>query len=148
MTTNQHILLSGIVSGALYAVFRSLELAVVSFVWGVALDIDHVLDYLREYGARLDTTLFFDSFAQTRYNRTVLFFHGWEWLAVWGALALISNWSGWAVGLTVATAHHLVADQAANSPSRWGYSLLWRARHGFLAIKSFPHTAQPPAPVP
>ena len=148
MTTTQHTVLSAAVSGVLYAAFRSVEPALWAFVWGVALDIDHVLDYLREYGARFNARLFFGSFEQTRYHRTVLLFHGWEWIAIWGAATWLSGWSAWALGLTVGTAHHLIADQWTNSPGAWGYSLVWRARHRFLATKAFPHTAKPPAHVP
>jgi len=134
-----HTILSTVVAGVLYAVFRSWELAAASVLAGVLVDLDHFMDYFIEYGPRADRTLFFRSFGAGLYRKIYIPIHGWEWIAICAVIAWLADWNIWWIGMAVGLTHHLIADQIVNGASRFGYSLLWRAAHGFDPAKTFIH---------
>jgi hypothetical protein len=100
---------------------------------GILIDLDHIVDYMIEFGPRFDRKQFFDYFYKKEYRRVVLVFHGWEWLLFLGVLAWQTGWNPWYVGLLAGIGHHLVLDQLANSAKPLGYSVLWRWLNGFRA---------------
>lgn len=138
MKLPHHVAASAVVSGALYAAFRSPGLTIASFLSGVFIDLDHLLDYAREHGITLDPAHFFDACHERQFERAVLVLHGWEWLAVLGVAAWLTAWNPWVLGALVGVAQHLALDQLHNRASRWGYSLVWRWKNGFLFERTFP----------
>ena len=114
-------------------------MAAASFMAGWAIDMDHVLDYLVEFGARSDWRNFFRSFYDSQYTRIYILFHAWEWLAVLAAAAMLSGWNPWATGLLLGATHHMILDQLSNGVSAAGYSLLWRLSVGFAPDPAFPY---------
>jgi len=138
MKLPQHAAASLAVSAALYAAVRSPALAVSSFAAGVLVDLDHIHDYLREYGPSIDLAEFFRVCHGRQFEKGVLVLHGWEWLVVLAAGAWLMQWNPWLLGALVGLGHHLVLDQMTNGVSRWGYSLLWRWRHQFAFDRTFP----------
>lgn len=138
MRVQYHTALSTIVSAGLFAFFRSWPLTVASFLTGVLVDIDHVIDYVFRHGVQFNVKRFFRTSYERQYVHAVLIFHGWEWLGVLGFLAILSNADLWVIGLLVGYSHHLVLDQIGNRPHALGYSVMWRIRHGFLFDAVFP----------
>lgn len=145
MRLQHHATISAVVSGGLYAAFKSPELAAASFVSGVFMDLDHLCDYVREYGWRIDVKEFFRVCHGHQFQQAVLVLHGWEWLAVWAWLAWACAWSPWLLGILIGFCHHLVCDQLANGVSRWGYFLLWRMKKRFSFAATFPKDKHPHA---
>jgi hypothetical protein len=133
-----HIALSSVVSLFLWAVFRSYALAFSNLLAGVLIDLDHLIDHFAHYGFRTSVREFFDACYERTYHRAYLVLHGWEWLGGVLFAAWASGWNPWLVGLLVGWTQHLVADQFSNRPSPWGYSLLYRIRHGWNFGKTFP----------
>jgi hypothetical protein len=138
-----HVGLSLSVAVAVYAVNRSVAMAAASFVAGVFVDVDHVFDYLREYGLRLDGRFFFRSFHQTLYRHVVLFLHSWEWLILLAAAALWSRGGSVLTGVCIGLGQHLVADQFTNGISRWGYFFFYRIGKKFVTGRIFPGKGLP-----
>jgi hypothetical protein len=130
--------LSGIISAALWLGFRSTGLALGSFCTGVFIDLDHWVDYFRDYGFPKSLGHFFDAAYDRTYSQAHLPLHGWEWLAVGAAVTWCTSGNEWVLGALVGWTHHLVADQVMNRPSRWGYSLLYRWKTGFDFKAAFP----------
>jgi hypothetical protein len=138
MRVSRHIAASAALSALVYAGTGSTGATVSSFLAGWVIDTDHLLDYAVEHGPRFDPAFFFATFREDRYRKARVVLHGWEWPLV---LALVS----WAFGTEMVTAglafgwlQHLVFDQITNGARPLGYSLLWRAAHGFDYRASFP----------
>jgi hypothetical protein len=138
-----HIGLSLVVSFTIYAVFRSTSMAVASFVSGVLVDLDHIFDYLREYGFRINANHFFRVCHQTLFRRIVLFMHAWEWLVLLAAGAVWSRGGSVLTGVFIGLGQHLIADQFTNKIDKCGYFLLFRLRNGFVARRIFPGKGLP-----
>lgn len=143
MKAGQHIACSGILSGALYLVCPSPEMAVASFLAGVLIDIDHCVDYVIEFGFRPDWHRFFRSFEEGQYTRIYIVFHGWEWLPVLGLMSWLTGYDPFFVGALFGVAQHLILDQLTNGASSLGYSLLWRWSRGFAPNLAFPYKGTP-----
>lgn len=138
MKLEQHTIVSTAFSAALYVVFRSWPMAAAAFVAGVFVDVDHVLDYVAEHGAKPDLKLFFRTCYDRKLKRAILVFHGWEWLVLCAVGAWASGWNPWLTGLALGFGQHMLFDQLSNGPSALGYSLLWRWSVKFDHQVAFP----------
>lgn len=138
MKVQYHIAISIPLAGALFAVFRSWELAAASLVGGIFIDLDHFLDYFVEYGMNLDLRNFFSSFPEGRYRRIFILLHAWELLLLSAFAAWLTHWNPYAVGLFQGYGQHMIADQLANGVAVFEYSLLWRCARRFDASDAFP----------
>ena len=107
-----------------------------SLIFGVLVDLDHLIDYWYSEGRICFDT---HTFLKTRYwqksGRLFVFFHAFEYLPlvflVWHA------WKGrkWAVAATAAMSSHVLADHMANELRPLGYFILYRLAHGFRAAE-------------
>jgi len=133
-----HIVVSGVAAAVLWAGFRSSALALASVLTGVFIDLDHWLDYFREYGFRLSVRAFFDVSRRRAWRHLYLVLHGWEWLVVLLVACAATNWNPWLVGACIGWTHHLVADQIVNRPVLLGYWLVYRWAHRFEKEAMYP----------
>ena len=138
MKLHQHAAASAAISAVLYGVFRSWGMAAACLLSGVFIDLDHILDYLREHGRPFDVKEFFHVCHERKFSQGVLVLHGWEWAAAGAALAWAYHWEPWLAGLAIGLGQHLVLDQLANGVSPWGYFFLWRFKNGFAFEPTFP----------
>ena len=139
MKIKYHTTISAILSGGLYAVTKSWELSAASFVSGLLIDIDHIIDYLFFYGLPFDVRLFFQSFNEEgEYDRAFYVLHGWEWLAFWTFVSWVSVWNLWIVGVLIGFAQHMILDQIGNNARAWSYSLYGRWKRHFDYKRCFP----------
>ena len=132
------MLLSAAISGGLYALSRSWELSAAAFISGVFLDVDHIPEYLREYGWRFDVGQFFRASYDREYKKVILVFHAWEWLPLAVLAAWASGWNPWVAGFVIGWLQHMLADQLGNTPNPWAYLITWRWRKGFDHQIAFP----------
>ena len=138
MRLEHHVMLSAAVSGVVYAASRSWPATLSSLAVGILLDGDHVLDYLREYGFRLNLRELFHASYERTFKRTFLVLHAWEWTPLVIAAVWWSGANPWLAGAAIGWFQHLLADQLVNTPNKWAYSIIWRWRHGFDHKVSFP----------
>ena len=138
MRLPQHLGVSVVISSVTFAASRSFTITAASLLAGVFLDLDHIFDYVREYGPRPDPRFFFHSFNATLYRRVVLPFHCWEWPALLIAISIETRGNPAAVGLLIGMAQHLTADQFTNKVSGWGYFLTYRVKQRFITRNIFP----------
>jgi hypothetical protein len=127
-----HVAASAAVSGVLYGVTRSVTITAVSFFCGFLIDIDHVFDYLREYGFRFSLKAFFAAFYGNRFKRLILIFHGWEWMLLLLFLSWRSGWNEVLVGLFFGAVSHLIIDQMGNEVTGPGYFFCYRVAKRFM----------------
>ena len=131
MRPSVHLGASAVISLTLFAVTRSPGLAGISFLSGTLLDLDHVLDYIREYGIPVNPKKFFRTFYGNRFRKYIFIFHAWEWLPVLYFGSQVSGWHTVPVGLLIGFLHHMVIDQAGNGVTSGAYFFIWRASRRF-----------------
>lgn len=126
-----HAAVSLVLSALVWLWLRSIGAAVACFVTGVFVDLDHLPDYIRRYGARIRPRHLFQVFEFEAFDNIFIFLHAWEWIAV----ALIILWfiDGKPVlaGALIGFAAHLIMDQLVNGHGPWSYFLTFRAAHRF-----------------
>jgi hypothetical protein len=127
-----HLAASAVLSGTVYFLTKSVTVAGVSFFTGFLIDVDHVVDYFREYGFRGDVKEFFRVFYETRFKKLLLLFHAWEWVAGLSVLAWISGRNEIILGLLIGAGQHLLLDQFFNEVAPWGYFFTYRVAKRFL----------------
>ena len=137
MRPEYHVIASTVASAALYATTGSLPAAVACAVSGVAIDGDHVLDYMVEYGPRFQPRHFFDVWRHGALHRAFLVCHSWELVIILGIAGWFVSAGGILLGLFVGLGHHLLLDQLAYWPHPLAYTFLWRWRNGFELRRSF-----------
>jgi hypothetical protein len=128
-------------------IFKSWGLAVASFISGIFIDLDHIIDYLIAHGLHFDIKEFSIFFHEKRYWKTAsrywkinLVFHGWEWLIILSIMANLTNWNPWVIGVLIGFGQHIIFDALNNRPHSWittflAYSLLWRWKNN-LEVKT------------
>ena len=128
-----HIAASTVISALLFGITKSVGITMVSFFTGFLIDIDHVFDYVREYGFQVSREKFFRVFYENRFRKLLLVFHGWEWIGILFLLARYCDRSGWALGMAIGALQHLVLDQIGNTVTGPGYFFVYRIWKRFAA---------------
>jgi hypothetical protein len=132
-----HIAASTAVSGIIYLTTKSLALSAASFIVGIFIDLDHILDVMREHGSTVTIKDFFQICHTAQFERIFLLCHGWEWLFVGTAIAWYTSWNEWVVGALIGYTHHMILDTIHNSTNLRSYSLLYRWKNDFHFDKVF-----------
>ncbi|MEW6713670.1 MAG: hypothetical protein AB1306_01070 [Nitrospirota bacterium] len=135
MTPSYHVVASTAISAILFLIFRSWGLAIASFISGVFIDLDHVLDYIFEHGLPRDVKKFFHFFYGEKYKKLTLILHGWEWLFLMAIVSWLTGWPPWVTGLTIGWGQHMLFDRFYNISTFGSYSFFWRLKNGFDATK-------------
>lgn len=132
----QHAVVSLGLSGLLYLAFKSWALAAANLISGVFIDLDYAADYLMQHGTLFRIKGFFNAYHEGTLLRVRLF-HGWEWLAVWGLAAWLTDWEPWITGTLLGFTQHLLLDKINFGESFLCYSFLWRWKKGFKSEAIF-----------
>lgn len=138
MRLKKHTAYSVIIGGLLYMVFKSWALSLSCIVSGIFIDLDHIIDVVREHGRGVTVKDFFRICNNAQFNRIILILHGWEWLPVWAFTAWLTDWNPWITGTIIGFGQHLVLDAYSNSSNFSSYSLLWRWKNDFHFDTLFP----------
>ncbi len=138
MRLHQHTAFSITVAGILYLIFKSWGLALASLISGILVDLDHIVDVVREHGWSIKTKDFFRLCKTGQFDRIILVWHGWEWIILWAAAAWITEWNPWMTGVFIGLAHHMILDTYINATNPWSYSLIWRWKKDFHFDTIFP----------
>lgn len=138
MKIEHHLGISVIISTAMHLVFRSWSLTTASFLSGIFIDLDHVIDYILVNGFRYDSKHFFEYFYEEQHKKITLIFHGWEWLIFLYALMILTDFNFLVMGLFVGYGHHIISDYLYSKASFRSYSVFWRWKHDFNSELIFP----------
>jgi len=131
MKLGHHITISTGISAVVYHLSGSLGLTLVSFLSGILMDLDHVVDYALHHGRKFDIRDFFSFFAEERYKRLMLIFHGWEWLIGLLFLSWLTKWNVLITGIFIGFSQHLLMDKLYNISRFSSYSFFYRLSVGF-----------------
>lgn len=138
MKLEHHIAFSTIISGILYAIFKSWGLSIAAFISGIFIDLDHVVDYVIAHGLHFNVKGFFPFFYEEKHNKITLIFHGWEFLIFFAAAAWFTDFNLLVTGVLIGYGHHIVLDFFYSKASFWSYSLIWRWKNKFDSKRIFP----------
>ena len=131
MKLHYHVVASTTISGLIYLIFKSWGLASASFLSGVFIDLDHILDVAREHGWSVKIRDFFHICHTAQFDRIILILHGWEWMLLGWVLAWYLHWNIWVTGFLIGLSQHMLIDAVTNSPGFLTYSILWRWKQQF-----------------
>lgn len=127
----QHIAISIGVSALVWACFRSSAAAMACFLTGVFLDIDHLIDYVVNYGLQFRVKRFFKAFEYEAFENIFIFLHSWEFIIIYLVLLWLIDWKPVAIGAVIGIIVHLLLDHFFNNHSKWAYFLSYRLFHRF-----------------
>ena len=126
-----HAAISGVISIAVWYYFKSAECAVISFIAGVFIDLDHLIDFYTNHRFTLKVKRIYCVCARMRLKRLYLGLHSYEIvILLWAAIyifALSNYWKALAIGVT----QHIISDQIANPLNNLGYFFTYRILKGF-----------------
>jgi len=126
-----HIAISIGVSALVWAIFRSSTAALACFLTGVFLDIDHLVDYVINYGWRIRVKHVFHAFEYEAFENIIIFLHSWEFIFIYLALLWLVDWKPVAIGAVIGIIVHLLLDHFFNNHSKLAYFLSYRLFHRF-----------------
>ena len=135
MKPGNHIIISIGVSVGLYLYFHSFLAAFISFLSGVFIDIDHVLDYILHGKISLHLVDYYLFSLEKQFSKIFLFFHSFEviilfWIVI-SYFKLNLYWICLCIGLT----QHLILDSIFNNLNQFisphAYFFIYRLIKGF-----------------
>ena len=138
MRTSNHVIASTVFSSGLYCVTKSPVISVSSFLIGIFLDIDHLIDYWRQHPGSLDYYHFIETCEKYRLQLVTLFLHSYELLLACVTLVFFTK-SALLFGISLGFAQHLFFDTITNSVNddHSSYFFLYRWYVGFDIRKVF-----------
>ncbi|MEW6602255.1 MAG: hypothetical protein AB1499_14885, partial [Nitrospirota bacterium] len=131
MKLHQHTAYSVIIGGILFMIFKSWAMSLACILSGIFIDLDHIIDVVREHGWHVGVKRFFYICENAQFNRIILILHGWEWLPVWAVAAWLTGWNPWITGMLLGLSQHMILDASSNSSNFSSYSLIWRCKNDF-----------------
>ena len=131
MLPSRHLVATTLISVLFWRYFGSFKYALVSFLAGIFIDLDHFLDYYLHHGRKIKLRQFYNFFTKGEMEFVVLVFHSFELIiALWLAIALFRLgifWLALAVGLT----QHMFFDLLANAVKPQAYFVIYRIKKSF-----------------
>lgn len=141
MKIQHHIVSSALIASILYLFFKSWNMALICFLSGILIDLDHIYDYTREFGFPFKIKDFFNTAYDGEVSRWTVVLHSWEVLFLIGIIAWFTNWNPWITGVLVGFGHHIVLDMLDKDERLRSYSFIWRWKNNFEFEVIFPNTA-------
>lgn len=117
MRTFGHIITSAGIGLASYARYKSPPAAIASFLAGWLIDLDHIVDYVRAHGWKLNWARFNEAAHEKYSGKLYLPLHSFELLALFFVFFRGTRLQPYRVGITASILTHLLLDQKCN-PSR------------------------------
>jgi hypothetical protein len=114
MKPEYHVASSALVAGILYLLFKSWSMALSCFLSGILIDIDHVYDYIKEFGFPFKVKDFVNTVYNNDISRLTFAFHSWEILLMLEIIAWFTKWNPWIVGIIIGFGHHIILDKLNN----------------------------------
>ncbi len=134
MRTVGHIITSAGVSCASYYVYRSPKAAWASFLVGFLIDLDHIFDYVRAHGWKMNWSKVKEASHENYSGKLYLPLHSYELIAIFFLLFKGKSRQPYRVGITLSLLTHLLLDQRCNPSRKAGtYFLASRIRKRFNA---------------
>lgn len=119
------------ISVFVWAHFQSAWCALVSFLAGVLIDLDHLFDYFSIHRFTFNVRKIYYCCLYMRLKNLYLLLHSYElvallWIATY-VFSLSNTWKAVAIGMT----QHIILDQMVNPMKTFGYFIVFRISKGF-----------------
>jgi len=114
-----------------YLIFKSFFGALICFLAGILIDVDHFFDYVRDTGWNLNLKQFFNYSYRAQYERSYLFLHAYEHLLPIAIIIVISNYNIFIIAAGVGFTQHLILDHIFNPVRPMAYFLTYRLKNRF-----------------
>lgn len=101
---------------------------------GVAVDIDHLIDYLLAFGFNFRLEYFLNGYQFLKSDKIYILFHGWEYVIILVILVKVfknEKFRAVFLGLALGLFFHLAADTFINNIPLKSYSIIYRAEKKF-----------------
>lgn len=133
MRTLGHIITSAGVAAATYHRYKNPGAAIASFLAGWLIDLDHVVDYVKAHGWKLNWEKMNEAKHEHYSGKLYLLLHSYELIALFFVLFRSPAKHPYRVGITVSVLTHLLLDQKCNPCRKPGtYFLCNRIRKRFM----------------
>jgi hypothetical protein len=144
MRPSRHFVVSVSLVAAVWFFTKSVYAAVLCFVSGFLMDLDHVLEYIIHYGWKaFNIKKLYLACEQTpkqegelAFRKLYFVFHAAEFMLVLWVLTIFLR-NKYILALTLGYSAHLVMDYIGNSAHLKFYFISWRALNSFDAECSF-----------
>ena len=131
MKPTGHAIFSCIIGLFVWYYFKSAGAAIVSFLTGIFIDLDHFFDYYANKHFTLSLKKVYDASCDDSFDKFYLLLNSYELvIALWVLIAAFSLgifWKAVAIGFT----QHMILDQLTNPLTVPGYFLIYRIMKGF-----------------
>lgn len=131
MNLKSHLSVSFVISALIVILFESWPLAVMSFISGVFIDMDHWCDFIYHRGFKLSPRKFFEFYNEHGLVKSFVVLHAWEWLVLLVAASWYSGWNPWLTGILIGVGHHMIFDQIFNPTRPLSYFMTYRIINKF-----------------
>jgi len=135
MKPEHHIIASIVVSSAIYFFFNSISAALISFVSGVFIDIDHFLDYILHGKFSLHLKDYYLFSLERQFSKIYLFFHSFEIIILLWVMISYFKLNLFRIAFVIGLTQHLILDSIFNSYTvlinPLAYFFAFRAAKGF-----------------
>jgi len=121
-----HVAASGIISAISWFYFKSFGYCLITFLSGILIDADHLLDYALSYKFTFNARKIYEACKKMELKKFYIVLHSFEIVIIlWAAIYIFSLskfWQAIALGLT----QHIVLDQLTNPIRPLGYFFIYR----------------------
>ncbi|MBL7130357.1 MAG: hypothetical protein ISS45_02990 [Candidatus Omnitrophica bacterium] len=127
MSPTGHLVSSLIGAGIIYSIFGSFISAVIFFISGVFIDLDHIFDYVRQYGLKsLNIRTLSEICYEHKLDKLTIIFHSFEFLLILWIFITIFKLNIFWIALALGISVHLIIDQLSNGTFALSYFLTYR----------------------
>ncbi|ERR1035437_519581 len=136
MKMEQHIAVSVPVAAGVWFTTHNWYYVAMSLFLGFLIDVDHVIDYIREEG-KFDMRHLFVKSYEGDFRHLYVIFHAFEYILIaWLAGFFMHNYT-FSMVFTVAYLSHMIPDQLMNNVKPFGYFLTYRIYKRFVMTELF-----------
>lgn len=136
MRTSGHIVVSAAIGLITYVSYGEVGPAVVSFLVGTLIDLDHVIDYIYAHGKKWDWKKVNAAHHEKVSGKLYVPLHSYELILIYFLLTLDPSLTPWRVGITISLIAHFLCDQFFNPNRKFStYFLINRILNKFEAKK-------------
>jgi membrane-bound metal-dependent hydrolase YbcI (DUF457 family) len=130
----QHAIISILISGAVFLIFKSVTASALALLSGVLIDGDHLLDYFIKIKWKLKSFSiknFFYTYRTEDQPKYYLLLHSFELSVFFPFLLFLIGCKEAAAGVFLGYFPHMVLDRIFNGGHPFGYFLIYRAIRKF-----------------
>ncbi len=137
MSPFAHLAVSTALSSLIWLQFKSFYAASACLIGGVLWDLDHIPDYIYNYGWQIKTKHFMWSFKNDVLRRIIVFLHSWELIVLTAAAVWLTGRHPVGIGFLSGAVVHLTLDQIFNKHHPLAYFFTYRLYHRFLGRRFY-----------